>query len=151
MLHSTFSRKGGKARSARKTQANRAKAKAYWQSVRAQRVAPPRRYRKPPGILEIQQKLAPYCRRHGIVRLEVFGSIARDEARPGSDVDLIAEFATNPGLRFFGLEGVISGLLGVPVHLLTRDSVESMSNEVRRDSILADTREIYHAKPQSRP
>ena len=37
MLHRTFSRKGGQARSARKTQANRAKAAAYWKAVRAAR------------------------------------------------------------------------------------------------------------------
>ena len=149
MLHSTVSRKGGQARSPKKTRANRAKAAAFWEAVREHRIAPPRRYRKPPGIDEIRQRLASYCRHHGIIRLDVFGSIARGEGRPGSDVDLIAEFDSNPGLRFFVMEEEISALLGVPAHLLTRDSVKAMPNRLRREAILADARAIYHAKAES--
>jgi predicted nucleotidyltransferase len=59
-------------------------------------------------------------------------------------VDLLATFASNPGLRFFTMEDEMSTILGVPVHLLTRDSVEQMSNPYRRESILADARVIYH-------
>jgi predicted nucleotidyltransferase len=140
----TFSRKGGKIRSARKTLANRAKARAFWKAVRNGQAASPRRYRKPPD--EIRRKLAPYCRQQGIAQLEIFGSSARGEAGRRSDVDLIATFHLNPGLGFFAMEEDMSRILGVPVHLLTRESVETMSNPFRRNSILADTRVIYHAK-----
>ena len=34
-------------------------------------------------------RLAELCRRYGIARLEVFGSVARGEQRPDSDVDLL--------------------------------------------------------------
>jgi len=146
MLQRTFSRKGGQARSPRKTQANRAKAVAYWKAVRAGQAAPPRRYRKPPTADEIRKKLASYCRRNGIIQLELFGSSARGEAGSHSDVDLIATFHQNPGLSFFAMEEEVSAILGVPVHLLTRQSVESMSNPFRRSSILADARVIYHAQ-----
>lgn len=37
----------------------------------------------------------------------------------------------------------MAAILGVPVHLLTRESVEQMSNPYRRSSILADARDIY--------
>lgn len=40
----------------------------------------------------------------GITRLRVFGSVARGEAGPDSDVDLIADFEETPGL--FKLSGV---------------------------------------------
>src|ERR1700692_3052914 len=140
MLLKTFSRKGGQARSARKTQANRAKATAYWKAVREGLAEPPRRYRKPPAVDEIRRKLAPYCRRHGIIQLEIFGSSARGEAGRRSDVDLIATFHPNPGLGFFAMEEEMGGILGFPVHLLTRESVEAMSNPYRRESILADAR-----------
>jgi hypothetical protein len=146
MLHTTFSRKGGQARSARKTRANRAKAIAYWEAVRGGQIAPPRRHRKPPAIDEIRAKLAPYCRKYGIIQLEIFGSIARGEAGRRSDVDLIATFNLNPGLDFFAMEEEMSGILGVPVHLLTRESVETMSNPYRQKSILSDARVIYHAQ-----
>lgn len=87
--------------------------------------------------------LADYCRQAGITRLEAFGSAARGEAKRGSDVDLIATFADNPGLRFFTMEEEMAKILGVPVHLLTRDSVEKMSNPYRRQSILADAKVIH--------
>jgi hypothetical protein len=88
--------------------------------------------------------LAAYCREAGITRLEAFGSTARGQAKRGSDVDLLATFAGNPGLRFFTMEEEMAAILGVPVHLLTRDSVEQMSNPYRRESILADAKVIYH-------
>jgi uncharacterized protein len=87
--------------------------------------------------------LSDYCKRHGIVRLEAFGSLARGEARRGSDVDLIATFSGNPGLHFFLMDEEMAAILGAPVHLLTRDSVVEMTNPYRRASILADAKEIY--------
>jgi len=144
MNHRAFSRKGGKARSQAKTLANRAKAAAFWNAVRTGQRPAPRRPRVPPSAETVANLLAPYCRQACITRLEAFGSIVRGEARRGSDVDLLATFADNPGLRFFAMEDEMAAILGVPVHLLTRDSVEQMSNPYRRASILADAKVIYH-------
>ena len=57
----------------------------------------------------------------GIRRLSLFGSVARDEAGPESDVDLAAEL--DPGahidlVRLVGLERWIGELLGRKVDLL---------------------------------
>lgn len=144
MNHTAFSRKGGKTRSIAKTVANRAKAMAYWGAVRAGERPAPRRSRVPPTPEVIAQMLAPYCRQTGITFLEAFGSTARGEERRGSDVDLLATFARNPGLRFFSMAEEMAAILGVPVHLLTRDSVEQMTNPFRRESILAEAKVIYH-------
>jgi len=141
--HTAFSQKGGKARSPAKTAANRAKAAAFWNAVRTGEKPAPRRLRTPPAPEEVANLLADYCRQAGITRLEAFGSTARGEAKRGSDVDLLATFAANPGLRFFTMEEDMAKILGVPVHLLTRDSVEQMSNPYRRQSILADAKVIY--------
>lgn len=143
MNHTAFSRKGGKVRSPAKTAANRAKAAAYWNAVRTGEKPAPRRLRLPPAPEAVAQLLADYCRQAGITRLEAFGSTARGEAKRGSDVDLLATFAVNPGLRFFSMEDDMAKILGVPVHLLTRDSVEQMSNPYRRQSILTDAKVIY--------
>ncbi|MDD3179485.1 MAG: nucleotidyltransferase family protein [Opitutaceae bacterium] len=132
------------ARSLAKTAANRAKAVAFWNAVRAGEKPAPRRLRVPPAPEAIANMLAAYCRQAGINRLEAFGSTARGEAKRGSDVDLLATFAGNPGLRFFTMEDDMAAILGVPVHLLTRDSVEQMTNPYRRESILADAKVIYH-------
>lgn len=145
MDHSTFSRRGGRARSAAKTAANRAKAAAYWEAVRSGQKPAPRRPRVPPSPEELGRLLTDACRKAGIVQLEVFGSVARGEARRGSDVDLIATFGTNPGLSFYALEQDLTALVGTPVHLLTRDAVEAMTNPYRRASILSDAKVIYRA------
>mgnify|MGYP001554553241 CR=1 FL=1 len=143
MNHATFSRKGGQARSLAKTIANRAKAVAYWEAVRTGDKPKPRRLRVPPSPETVAQLLTDYCRQTGITRLEAFGSTVRGEAKRGSDVDLLATFRTNPGLRFFTMEEEMAAILGVPVHLLTRESVDQMSNPYRRASILEDAQEIY--------
>ena len=145
MDHAAFSRKGGKVRSAAKTAANRAKAAAYWDAVRAGVRAAPRRRRLPPRSEVVGEMLADYCREAGITQLEIFGSAAREEVRRGSDVDLIATFAHNPGLRFFSMEQEMAAILGAPVHLLSRDAVDQMTNPFRRASILADAKVIYRA------
>jgi predicted nucleotidyltransferase len=142
MNHVAFSRKGGKVRSAAKTAANRAKAIAYWKAVREGGARKPGHARMTPTA--VGRKLASYCRENGITQLEVFGSMARGRAKPG-DVDLLASFAGSPGFRFFGMEEEMSKILGAPVHLLTRNSAEEMSNPYRRESILTGAKVIFRA------
>jgi predicted nucleotidyltransferase len=59
--------------------------------------------------------LAAFCRRHKIRRLSLFGSAAKDNARPDSDVDLLVEFAPGEQPGLIGLAGIeveLSDLLG---------------------------------------
>lgn len=59
--------------------------------------------------------LAEFCRRQGILRLALFGSVSRGQDRPDSDVDLLVEFETGrtPGLiRLAAMELEFSGLVG---------------------------------------
>jgi len=46
------------------------------------------------GILESKrEQIAAACARHGVLRLDAFGSAVRGDFRPGdSDVDLLVEF-----------------------------------------------------------
>ena len=138
-----MSRKGGKARSVAKTMANRTKAKAFWEEVRRGGRPAPRRPRVPPAPEKIAELLGECCRVNGISRLEIFGSVMRGKARRGSDVDLLATFSVNPGLRLYSVEEEMTQLLGVPVHLLARDSVEAMTNPYGREEILAEAKVIY--------
>jgi len=60
------------------------------------------------------------ARRFGVTRLALFGSTARDEARPDSDVDIVVSFdgpATSQ--RYFGVQFYLEDLLGCPVDLVT--------------------------------
>jgi len=59
--------------------------------------------------------LAQLCRRHGIRRLSLFGSVLKGSARPDSDVDLLVEFELGavPGLLgMAAIEAELSALLG---------------------------------------
>jgi hypothetical protein len=118
---------------------------AYWEKVRAGEVQAPKRHKRPPSPEAIAELLTPYCRTNGITRLELFGSVARGEAKQGSDVDLIATFdpARMPhGLKFFAVPDEMEAILGVPVDLLTPEAIADMTNSFRKNSILADAREI---------
>jgi predicted nucleotidyltransferase len=59
--------------------------------------------------------LAALCRRYGIRRLSLFGSVLKGTARPDSDVDLLVEFepGATPGfLRLSAIEEELSDMLG---------------------------------------
>jgi len=66
-------------------------------------------------------KIAEFCRRHHIRRLALFGSVLREDFRPGSDVDVLVEFepGTRVGLDFFAMERELSEILGAKVDLNT--------------------------------
>lgn len=74
------------------------------------------------GIDIPRDELASLCRRHGVRRLSLFGSILRDDFRPESDIDMLVEFepGTQVGLRLFTIEQELSNLLGRKVDLNTR-------------------------------
>lgn len=75
------------------------------------------------GELEIDDAaLGQLCRRYGVRRLSVFGSRARGDAGPGSDVDVLVEFeeGSRVGLRFISLQYELTDLFGRPVDLCTR-------------------------------
>ena len=58
-------------------------------------------------------------RRYGVLRLALFGSVVRDAAKEGSDVDVLVAFdgpATSE--RYFGVQFYLEDLLGVPVDLV---------------------------------
>ncbi len=67
------------------------------------------------ALARLRAALPDLRERYGIVRLGLFGSVARNEARVDSDVDLVAEFA--PGARagvfeLFAMERQLSRMLG---------------------------------------
>ena len=62
-----------------------------------------------------KQALARLCRRHGIRRLSLFGSVLKGTDRPESDIDLLVEFEPDmvPGLLgMAAIEAELSALLG---------------------------------------
>ncbi len=76
----------------------------------------------PPAIQLPRPDIETFCRRHGIRRLSLFGSVLRPDFRPDSDVDVLVEFVAGHRIGLFGmaaLERELSGMLGRTVDLRT--------------------------------
>jgi predicted nucleotidyltransferase len=75
--------------------------------------------------------------RFGVRRLALFGSMARDAARPDSDVDVLVGF-DGPATpeAYFGVQFYLEDLLGHPVDLVTERALRSeLRPYVERDAI----------------
>jgi len=73
--------------------------------------------------------------RLGVRSLALFGSVAREEAGPTSDVDLLVEFEGPATLdRFLALESYLQNLLDSSVDLLTQRSVKpALRSSIEKD------------------
>ncbi len=102
-----------------------------------------------PLLLKHQSAVAELCRRHGVRRLDAFGSAVRgndfDQAR--SDVDFLVEFGaeTDDLGAFLDFKEALEALLDRPVDLVDRQAVELSRNPIRRRRILGEAEQIYAA------
>lgn len=91
------------------------------------------------------EAIAEFCRRWGIARLELFGSVLREDFRQDSDVDFLYLFA--PGVRvgweFSTLCDELEAIVGRPVDMVSRIAVERSVNAHRKSEILSSAQVIY--------
>ena len=92
------------------------------------------------------EKIASFCRRWNIARLEVFGSVLRDDFRPDSDLDLVGTYA--PQARWSLLDRVsmkleLEALVGRQVDLLNHRALEKAKRPLRAAAILAEAQPLY--------
>ncbi len=91
----------------------------------------------------LQQLRAHQCelKRAGILRLALFGSVARGDSNPRSDVDLMGDFDRTKRLSLFDLAGLeirLSEIVGVPVDLADRKMLkEPVRVQAEREAVLA--------------
>ena len=103
------------------------------------------------GVQFPDDRIAEFCRRHGVARLSLFGSILRPPGnddrqgfRSSSDVDLLVEFLPDQNKSLFDLGGMLMELremLGREVDLRTP---EDLSRYFRQD-VLREARPLYAA------
>lgn len=99
------------------------------------------------ALEEKREALAVLCRKHGVVRLDAFGSAVGDDFSPGeSDVDLLADFGDQDPFRlvdaYFGLLDDLRALLGADVDLVMSDAIK---NRYVRAEIERTRRMLYAA------
>jgi uncharacterized protein len=88
-------------------------------------------------------RLAELCQKYGIAELSVFGSVARGDARPDSDIDLlyVRVPGNDLGMSYFALQDDLENLFGRPVDLVPKEGL----HRVIRDQVLADAQVLYAA------
>ena len=89
-------------------------------------------------------RLAALCDRWGVARLQLFGSFARGEARPDSDIDLMVTFrpGSTPGFAYVTMIEDFAEEFGREVDLVTPSVLR---NPYRRASIDRDLTLLYEA------
>lgn len=76
--------------------------------------------------------------RFGVKRIGVFGSVARGEAGPKSDVDVLVEFDDPAFDRYMDLKFYLEGLFGRPCDLVIEESLkEGLRDSVRSEVLYA--------------
>ncbi len=91
---------------------------------------------------EVVNKIRKVLQRHRyVVKAELFGSLARGEDRPGSDVDLLVVYDENrpKGFRAFSIYGDLENSLGRKVDLVQ----EKLMHGFIKENIQEDREVIY--------
>ncbi len=91
-----------------------------------------------------REVLAEFCRKHGIRKLSVFGSVLHGTNRPDSDLDLLVEFEPDVRIGMFGFAGVeieISDLLKTKVDLRTPEDL----SQYFRQQVVDEAEVLYVA------
>lgn len=92
-------------------------------------------------VEEIKAKAAPICARYRVRGLRLFGSFARGDNGPGSDLDFCVSFEDLPpaeyARQFFGLLHDLEDAFHSAVDLLTDSSIhkESLRKSLQRDGV----------------
>ncbi len=94
-----------------------------------------------PGLRVDRVRLAQLCDRWNIERLELFGSVLREDFHEGSDIDVLVEFqpGKTPGLRFITIQDQLTELFQRSVDLNTPQDL----SRYFRDDVVTWARRLY--------
>ena len=97
------------------------------------------------GDVEVDEtKLAGLCQLYQVRELSLFGSAARGEMPPDSDIDLLVEFLPDAQVDLVDYAGLmldLSRLLGRKVDLVSKNGLKPLI----RNSVLEEARLVYAA------
>ena len=95
---------------------------------------------------ELRARLRPFCEKYRIRRLELFGSAARGQTGPDSDVDLLVTLDESLPVstgELLEMAGEAEELVGAPVDFVLRPSLEKSRNRFAREHILSTAVCVY--------
>ncbi|HYN19633.1 MAG TPA: nucleotidyltransferase domain-containing protein, partial [Thermoanaerobaculia bacterium] len=87
-----------------------------------------------------------FCQRWHIAKLEIFGSLLREDFDAESDVDFLVSFEPGKGpadMAWFQIREELARLVGRRVDLLERRLVEKSRNLYRRQHILREATAVH--------
>lgn len=95
-------------------------------------------------IALLSQHLPEWRRRYGIQEMSLFGSLARNEARAGSDVDLCVSLDPPNTLSLVHFQPDAEQQLGMHVDVVTRwpGMNRALEEEIERDAVSISTLKI---------
>jgi hypothetical protein len=97
------------------------------------------------GDMQVDEnKLADLCRQYCVRELSLFGSAARGEMRPDSDIDMLVDFLPDAGIDLVDYAGLmldLTHLLGRRVDLVSKSGLKPLI----RTSVLEEARLLYAA------
>jgi predicted nucleotidyltransferase len=100
---------------------------------------------KLPALDYDEEALAAFCRRRNIVELAVFGSAARNEMRPDSDVDVMVTFAKDARVSLLKFPEMARELGSVFGRVVDFHEKSPIRNPFVRHTINRDLTVIYAA------
>jgi len=95
-----------------------------------------------------RDEIAEFCHRWTIRELAVFGWSLRDDFRPDSARDFLHRFADDVPWTHFDMvtmEQELAAIVGHPVDLVDRTTIQRSENWIRRRAILGTAETIYVA------
>jgi predicted nucleotidyltransferase len=75
-------------------------------------------------LLLLRQQKSYFQEQYHVLRMSVFGSVARGEVTEASDVDILLEFSKPIGLDLVCLAEELERLLGVRVDAIPKDAIK---------------------------
>jgi uncharacterized protein len=93
--------------------------------------------------------IAEFCDRWQVTEFALFGSVLRDDFRPDSDIDVMVQFHPEAHPTFSTLDQMEAALKAIfhrEIDLITRHSIETSRNYLRRQEILSTAQVIYESR-----
>lgn len=78
------------------------------------------------------EKIAEFCRRHGVRKLSLFGSILRQDFGPNSDIDVLVEFGPEGSPSLLDLGGMLVELTEMFGRQVDLKTWGFMSDQIRQ-------------------